>query len=197
MNDALHDPMWLPDELPRPENDGAATHLPGRAMPAMTLPATTGERFAVDRAPAGMNTLVLYAYPRTGRPGTEPLAPDWDLIPGAAGCTRESCAFRDHASELAALGAAVMGVSTQDTEYQREAATRLHLSFPLLSDAALELTRALNLPTMTIAGHVLLKRLTLVVRDGLIEHVFYPVFPPQAHADQVLAWLRDHPSGMA
>ena len=90
-----------------------------------------------------------------------------------------------------------MGVSTQDTEYQREAATRLHLSFPLLSDAALELTRALNLPTMTIAGHVLLKRLTLVVRDGLIEHVFYPVFPPQAHADQVLAWLRDHPSGMA
>ncbi|HSF26419.1 MAG TPA: peroxiredoxin [Actinomycetes bacterium] len=197
MTDAARDPMSVPDDLPRPHDDGAAAHLPGRAMPALTLPATTGERLPVGRPPIGFETLVLYAYPRTGRPGEPPLTPDWDLIPGARGCTPESCSFRDHARELGALGAAVLGVSTQDTDYQQEAAARLHLPFPLLSDADLELARALDLPTMTIAGQVLLKRLTLIVRDGVIARAFYPVFPPHEHADHVLAWLRDHPGRAA
>jgi peroxiredoxin len=147
----------------------------------------------VDVAPEGAERLVLYAYPRTGRPGEDPLTPDWDLIPGARGCTPESCAFRDHAAELRATGAEVAGLSTQDSGYQREAAERLHLPFPLLSDVDLELTRALDLPTFTVAGQVLLKRLTLVVRQGSIEHVFYPVFPPDEHAAEVLEWLRSRP----
>jgi peroxiredoxin len=118
-----------------------------------------------------------------------PLAPDWDLIPGARGCTPQSCDFRDHAAQLRAAGAAVAGLSTQDTGYQREAVDRLHLPFPLLSDADLVLTQALALPTFDVGGHRLLKRLTLVIRAGLVEHVFYPVFPPSTHAAQVLAWL--------
>jgi peroxiredoxin len=185
-----HDPMVLPHGLPVPEDDGAASHLPGTAMPRLELPTTDGSRMRVDVAPAGAQRLVLYAYPRTGRPGEEPLVPDWDLIPGARGCTPESCAFRDHAAELQRAGAVVAGLSTQGSEYQREAVERLHLPFPLLSDARLELTRALDLPTFTAAGQTLLKRLTLVVRDGKVEHVFYPVFPPDAHAAEVLAWLR-------
>jgi peroxiredoxin len=147
----------------------------------------------VDVAPREALRLVLYAYPRTGRPGEVPLTPEWDLIPGARGCTPESCAFRDHAAELSAARAEVAGLSTQDSDYQREAAERLHLPFPLLSDADLELTRALVLPTFTVAGQVLLKRHTLVVRDGSVEHVFYPVFPPDEHAAEVLEWLRAHP----
>ena len=131
-------------------------------------------------------------YPRTGRPGEDPLTPEWDLIPGARGCTPESCSFRDHAADLRRAGAAVAGLSTQDTEYQREAVTRLHLPFPLLSDADLVLTHALRLPTFTVSGHVLLKRLTLVVRNSVIEHVFYPIFPPDEHAAHVLEWIRGH-----
>ena len=189
-----HDPLVLPPGLPVPPDDGAASRLPGAAMPPLQLPATDGSRRRVDRVPPGAQRLVLYAYPRTGRPGEEPLVPDWDLIPGARGCTPESCAFRDHAAELERAGAAVAGVSTQNSEYQREAVERLHLPFPLLSDARLELTRALDLPTFTAAGQTLLKRLTLVVRNGTIEHVFYPVFPPDAHASKVLAWLRANPA---
>jgi peroxiredoxin len=147
----------------------------------------------VDVAPKDAQRLVLYAYPRTGRPGEDPLTPDWNLIPGARGCTPESCAFRDHAAELRAAGAEVVGLSTQDPDYPREAAERLHLPFPLLSDADLDLTHALDLPTFTVADQVLLKRLTLVVREGSIEHVFYPVFPPDEHAAGVLEWLRAHP----
>jgi peroxiredoxin len=184
-----HDPLTLPADLPEPLDDGAAAHLTGMAMPAMTLPATTGEGVRVDLAPADARRLVLYAYPRTGRPGEDPLTPDWDLIPGARGCTPQTCAFRDHAAELHAAGAAVAGLSTQDTGYQREAAERLHLPFPLLSDAGLRLTRALRLPTFEVAGHTLLKRLTLIIHDGVIEHVFYPVFPPDAHAGEVLRRL--------
>ena len=190
-----HDPSILPAGLPVPEDDGGASHLPGMLMPPLALASTDGDAVRVDVAPAGAQRLVLYAYPRTGRPGEEPLTPDWDLIPGARGCTPESCGFRDHAADLRDPGAAVAGVSTEQLEHQRETADRLHLPFPLLSDADLLLTRALDLPTFTVAGQTLLKRLTLVVREGAIEHVFYPVFPPDAHATEVLEWLGAHPVG--
>lgn len=149
----------------------------------------------VDQAVGQSTRLVLFAYPRTGRPGVDPLVPEWDLIPGARGCTPESCAFRDLAEDLRAAGAEVMGVSTQDTAYQQEAVQRLHLPYPLLSDAALELTRALRLPTFEAAGQTLLRRFTLVISNGVIEHVFYPVFPPDRHPEEVLAWLRQHSMG--
>lgn len=148
----------------------------------------------VGRPPPGFERLVLYAYPRTGRPSEDPLTPDWDQIPGARGCTPESCGFRDHAAELAAVGAAVAGVSTQPTDYQREAVARLRLPFPLLSDANLRLADALRFPTFEVGGHVLLKRLTLIVRDGLVEKVFYPVFPPDSHAKEVLGWIQTRES---
>ena len=183
----------LPHGLPVPEDDGVAAHLPGVPMPPIALASTTGPAVGVDVVPEGAERLVLYLYPRTGRPGEAELTPDWDLIPGARGCTPESCGFRDHAAELWDIGAAVAGISTQPTDDQREAAERLELPFPLLSDADLDLTRALELPTFTVAGHTLLKRLTLVVRDGVIEHVFYPVFPPDTHAQAVLAWVLAHP----
>jgi len=185
----LHDPTFLPGDLPIPQDDGAAAHLPGARVPALALPATDGREVRLDRAGRRPRT-VVYAYPRTGQPGIDPLVPDWDAIPGARGCTPESCGFRDHHRELGAAGAEVYGLSTQDTAYQREAAERLHLPFALLSDADLALTRALRLPTFTAAGQTLLKRLTLVLRDGAVEHVFYPVFPPDRHAGEVLAWLR-------
>jgi peroxiredoxin len=171
-----------------PVDDGAADHLPGAALPSLSLPATEGG--PVDLAALAGETIV-YAYPRTGRPGEASLVPGWDQIPGARGCTPESCAFRDHHAELLAAGAAgVFGLSTQDTAYQREAAERLALPFAILSDAALELTAALRLPTFEAAGQSLLKRLTMLVADGRIEHVWYPVFPPDGHASEVLAWLR-------
>ena len=185
------DPSLLPEDLPVPEDDGAAAHLERARMPPIRLPATDGSSFAVHQPPAGSDRLILYAYPRTGQPGVAPLSADWDRIPGARGCTPESCGFRDHAAELAALGAAVAGLSTQDTEYQREAVQRLRLPFPLLSDADLELTGALGLPTFDVGGEVLLRRLTMVVRGGMIERVFYPVFPPDRHAEEVLGWLTD------
>jgi peroxiredoxin len=175
---------------PVPEDDGGAAHLPGASMPSLSLPATDGSWLRVDRPPAGFDRLVLYAYPRIGRPSVPPVTPDWDSIPGARGCTPESCGFRDHADELAAAGAAVAGVSTQGTEDQREAVERLRLPFPLLSDADLKLARPLHLPTFQAGGQVLLKRLTLIVRGGVIETVFYPVYPPDGHAEEVLAWLR-------
>lgn len=185
------DPMTLPDDLPAPVNDGAADHLTGAEVPSVALPSTSGGTVNIRAASAGRR-FVLYAYPRTGQPGAEPLTPYWDAIPGARGCTPESCAFRDHHAELAALGADVAGLSAQDTAYQREAVERLHLPFPLLSDQAGQLIAALRLPTFEVAGQTLLKRITLVLRDGVIEHVFYPVFPPDAHATEVLAWLRAH-----
>jgi len=188
-----HDPTVLPDDLPIPIDDGAAAHLTGIAMPELALPSTDGSPFHVDLVPPGAARLVLYAYPRTGRPGEDPFAPDWDAIPGARGCTPEACGFRDRAADLARCGAAVAGVSTQDTAYQREAVQRLRLPFPLLSDANLRLTHALRLPTFDVAGHRLLRRLTLLVRGGVVEHVFYPIFPPDQHAEQVLGWLTAQP----
>jgi peroxiredoxin len=159
-------------------------------MPAIALPATTGSDLRVDQTPLGFQRLVLYFYPKTGRPGI-PMPKGWDDIPGARGCTPEACCFRDHAGDLAETGAAVAGVSTQSTDYQREAAERLGLPFPLLSDRELRLTNALRLPTFGADGEVLIKRLTLIRRDGIVEKVFYPVFPPDRHADEVLEYLRD------
>jgi peroxiredoxin len=162
-------------------------------MPPLALPSTAGGEMRVDVVADGFERLVLYAYPRTGRPDEDLLVPEWNEILGARGCTPESCGFRDHAAELAEAGAAVAGLSTQDTDYQHDLVERLGLPFPILSDERLELTRSLRLPTFEAAGLTLLKRLTLVVRDGAIEHVFYPVFPPDAHAGEVVAWLRAHP----
>jgi peroxiredoxin len=172
-----------------PVDDGAAAHLAGAALPDLALAASDGRRVSLA-APGARPRTVVYAYPRTGVPGEDPLDEDWDAIPGARGCTPEACAFRDHHAELAGAGAEVYGLSTQDTAFQREAADRLRLPFALLSDADLRLTRALGLPTFEAAGQTLLKRLTLVLREGRIEHVFYPVFPPDGHAEEVLAWLR-------
>jgi peroxiredoxin len=185
------DPSTLPDDLPAPIDDGAADHLPGLAVPELELPATDGR--GVSLAALDGRT-VVYAYPRTGRPGEPSLVADWDLIPGARGCTPEACGFRDHHAELTAAGAAVFGLSTQAGAYQRELVERLTLPFSILSDQRLELTRALGLPTFEAAGQTLLRRLTLVVRDGQIEHVFYPVFPPDRHAAEVLQWLRTNPA---
>ena len=177
----------LPDNLPAPADDGAAQHLTGSRLPAVTLPGTDGSTVALDRL--GDGRTILYAYPLTGRPGTD-LPDDWDAIPGARGCTAEACAFRDHHADLLAAGAsAVYGLSTEDTGYQREAVERLHLPFPVLSDATFALTHAMRLPTFDVHGRTLLRRLTMVVRDGVVEKVFYPVFPPDRHAAEVLAWL--------
>ena len=180
----------LPADLPVPVDDGAAAHLLGSRVPDITLPATDGRRVSLATFPAPR--LVVYAYPRTGRPGEAPLVDDWDAIPGARGCTPETCGFRDHHAELVAAGAEVFGLSTQDTAYQQELVARLHLPFAVLSDADLVLTRAWRLPTFEAAGQTLLKRLTLVLRDGRVEHLWYPVFPPDRHAAAVLAWLRSN-----
>jgi peroxiredoxin len=182
------DPTTLPNDLPVPSDDGAAAHLLGTALPSVSLPSTDGR--VVDLAALPGRT-VVYAYPRTGRPGEDSLVADWDAIPGARGCTPESCGFRDHFAELGALGVRVHGLSTQDSSYQREAVERLALPFALLSDADLRLTGAVGLPTLEVAGHVLLRRLTLLVRDGVVDRVWYPVFPPDAHAGQVLSFLQD------
>jgi peroxiredoxin len=176
----------LPPNLPVPVDDGAADHLTGVQMPAVQLRSTDGSEVDLSTLPG---TTVVYAYPRTGRPDREVPAA-WDAIPGARGCTPQSCAFRDHHAELRALGARVFGLSTQDTAYQREVVERLHLPFPLLSDEDLILTRALRLPTFVFEGETLLKRLTLVLSDGRVEKVFYPVFPPDRNAEEVVAWLR-------
>lgn len=179
----------LPSYLPRPVDDGAANHLVGTTMPKIGLLSTSGRMVDLSRLP-GPRT-VIYCYPMTGVPGT-PLPEGWDAIPGARGCTPQTCAFRDHYRELVQLRADVFGLSTQTTEYQREMADRLHLPFEILSDAAFELCDALRLPTFEVAGVRLVKRLTLIVRDGCIEHVFYPVFPSNENADQVVHWLRGH-----
>jgi peroxiredoxin len=181
----------LPSGLPRPVDDGAAAHLPGVTMPSVVLTATDGR--SVDLAGLGPGTTILYVYPMTGRPGVD-LPDGWDAIPGARGCTPEACAFRDHYSDLRAAGAStVYGLSSQDTEYQREAVERLHLPFSMLSDGDLVLCRVLGLPTFEAEHTTRYKRLTMVITDGRIEHVFYPVFPPDEHAGEVLAWLRAHP----
>lgn len=181
----LLDVDWT--KIPAPEDDGAAAHLPGRALPDIPLPATAGAPVSLARL-AGR--IVVFAYPRTGEPGRIGLVDDWDMIPGARGCTPQTCAFRDLHRDLAAAGAAhVFGLSTQEPAYQAEMAARLHLPFPVLSDAGLRLTEALGLPTMAVAGLTLLKRLAFIADEGRIVKVFYPVFPPDRNAGDVLAWL--------
>ena len=185
-----HDPTVLPADLPAPVDDGACAHLPGTAVPAIALPSTAGREVVL--AETGRPRTVVYFYPRTGVPG-QPLPAGWGAIPGARGCTPQSCAFRDHHAELQALGAEVFGLSAQDTVYQREMAERLHLPFEVLSDEGLRFARALRLPTFEVEGMVLIRRLTLVLRDGAVETVFYPVFPPDRSAEEVIGWLERHP----
>lgn len=179
-------------KIPAPVDDGGARHLPGSVLPDIALPATDGVRVSLAKL---NGRSIVFIYPRTGRPGQIGLVDNWDQIPGARGCTPQSCAFRDLHADLKAAGAArVFGLSTQDTAYQQEAVERMHLPFAVLSDEKLELTTALRLPIMEVAGHVLLKRMALVIDDGRISHVFYPVFPPDQNAVDVLAWLRANPT---
>jgi len=184
----MHNPQFLPPGIPAPQDDGAARHLAGAKLPDLVLPATDGTPVNLSRL---SGRTVIYIYPRTGVPGVDPPT-GWDQIPGARGCTPQSCAFRDHFDELARLGVVhLYGLSTQDTAYQREAATRLHLPFALLSDERLALARALKLPTFSVAGMTLLKRMALVVDDGQITKAFYPVFPPDKSAAEVVAWIQE------
>jgi peroxiredoxin len=187
MSDTPHNPSVLPDGIPAPQDDGGARHLTGLRLPSVALDATDGSEVDLAKLPG---RTVVYIYPRTGVPGVSP--PDgWDAIPGARGCTPQSCGFRDHFNELKAQGVArVFGLSTQDTDYQREAAERLHLPFPVLSDAELKLARAIKLPTFAIAGMTLHKRMALVIDNGVVTKVFYPVFPPDRNAAEVVAWLK-------
>jgi peroxiredoxin len=186
MSSTIEAPDW--SSIPAPVDDGAANHLKGMRMPSVALPATDGRTIDFAALP---RRVVVYAYPRTGQPGID--NPDgWDLIPGARGCTPQSCAFRDHFAELKALGVDhLFGLATQDIAYQHEAAARLHLPFPLVSDEHLALAQALRLPTFETSGMVLLKRLALVIEDAVIVQVFYPVFPPDRNASDVIAWLTD------
>jgi peroxiredoxin len=188
-----HDPTHLPADIPAPEDDGRARHLPGAKLPDVALRATSGN--PVNLAKLRGRT-VLYIYPRTGVPGVDP-PPGWDMIPGARGCTPQSCGFRDHFADLKALGVVhVFGLSTQTIAYQREVAERLHLPFPILSDEHLDFGLALHLPMFMTAGMTLLSRMALVIDDGVITKVFYPVFPPDKNAEDVIAWLQERRSAL-
>ena len=184
----LLDVDW--SKIPAPPDDGAARHLEGMTVPDVALTATDGTQVSLGKIPG---RIVVFAYPRTGVPGQISLVDDWDMIPGARGCTPQTCAFRDlHKVMIAAGAARVFGLSSQDPAYQLEAAERLHLPFPLLSDEKLAMTKALRLPTMQVAGMTLIKRMALVIDDGTINKVFYPVFPPDRNAGDVLAWLEQN-----
>jgi peroxiredoxin len=177
-------------KIPAPADDGAAAHLVGMTIPSVSLVATDDSSVMLSVLPG---RTVVFAYPRTGEPGKIALVDDWDMIPGARGCTPQTCAFRDLHAELKAAGARhVFGLSTQSNDYQAEMASRLHLPFPILSDEKLALTRALDLPTMQVAGLTMIKRLALIVDDARITQVFYPVFPPDRNAGDVLAWLKEN-----
>jgi peroxiredoxin len=177
-------------KIPAPSDDGGAAHLVGMTIPEVNLVATDGTTVTLSALPG---RVVLFAYPRTGEPGKISLVDDWDMIPGARGCTPQTCSFRDLFADLKAAGAKhVFGLSTQNNVYQTEMASRLHLPFPVLSDEKLVLTHALKLPTMQVAGLTLIKRLALIVDNGRIRHVFYPVFPPDRNAGDVLAWLKEN-----
>jgi peroxiredoxin len=181
----------LPANLPVPHDDGGARHLKGMAMPDLELPSTSNRR--VNLAKVAAPRLVVYTYPMTGRPDRV-LPQGWDDIPGARGCTPETCGFRDHHKDLAKLHAEVFGISTQDTPYQQEMVKRLEVPFEVLSDEHFALIKALKLPTFQVEGVTLMKRLTIIARQGRIEKVFYPVFPPDTHAEEVIAWLKKHPA---
>jgi peroxiredoxin len=190
MTGTIDAPDW--STIPAPIDDGATRHLVGVPVPTILLPATDGTTFDLSTLPG---RTVAYAYPRTGRPGV-PNPDGWDLIPGARGCTPQACSFRDHIDDLRRLGVAhLFGLSTQSPAYQHEAWERLHLPFPLLSDEDLRLTAAMRLPTFETSGMTLLKRFTLVIDDGTVTHVFYPVFPPDQSAAEVIAWLVEQSAG--
>src|SRR5437764_10408677 len=178
-------------KIPAPTDDGAAAHLVGMTIPEVRLFATDDTSVTLSALPG---RVVVFAYPRTGEPGKISLVDDWDMIPGARGCTPQTCAFRDLFAELKAAGAKhVFGLSTQSNAYQTEMASRLHFPFPATADRKLALTRALDLPTMQVAGLTMIKRLALIVDDARITRVFYPVFPPDRNAGDVLAWLKENP----
>jgi peroxiredoxin len=179
-------------KIPAPSDDGGTAHLRGLTVPPVSLLATDDATVTLSEL---SGRTVVFAYPRTGEPGKIALVDDWDMIPGARGCTPQTCTFRDLYAELKAAGAKhVFGLSTQSNAYQAEMASRLHLPFPVLSDEKLQLTKALNLPTMEVAGLTLIKRMALIIDDGKITHVFYPVFPPDRNAGDVLDWLKQHPA---
>jgi peroxiredoxin len=175
----------LPPDLPVPIDDGACDHLAGMRVPDIALRATSGRDVVLATVPGWT---VVYTYPRTGEDGQAP-PPGWDEIPGARGCTPQTCGFRDHHRELTELGAAVFGMSTQTSDYQREMVERLHVPFEVLSDSDLEMVHALRLPTFTFRAMTLMKRVTMFFRDGVIEHVIYPVFPPDRSAEEAVRWL--------
>src|SRR6476659_8018930 len=190
MAGVLHDPNVLPADLPAPQDDGAARHLVGMKLPDIALAATDGTEVLLSTL---KGRTIVYVYPRTGRPG-QALPTGWDAIPGARGCTPQSCGFRDHFAELKRLGvAALYGLSTQDSAYQREAVERLHLPFAILSDEGLKLTRAMRLPTFEVDGMTLIRRMAWVIDNGVMTKAFYPVFPPDQSADEVLQWLQRSP----
>lgn len=180
----------LPSDLPVPQDDGAADHLVGMPLPTISLSATTNIQFPLSKV---NGRLVIYCYPMTGQPNVA-LPDGWDQIPGARGCTPQSCSFRDHYQELRSLGAEVVGLSVQSTEYQQEMADRLHLPFPVLSDDSYQLQRALQLPTFIAAGMTLLKRITLIVNNGVIEAVHYPIFPSDSDPAWVMDYLKNNPA---
>jgi peroxiredoxin len=181
-------PPPLPAGLPVPIDDGAAAHLTGAVIPSIRLESTDGGEVDIREVSSGR--LVLYVFPKMGRPDqADP--PGWDEIPGARGCTQESCAYRDLYEEFRDLGWSVAGLSAQPSDEQKEASVRLHLPFPLLADPDRRVG-ALQLPTFEAAGMTLYKRLTLIARERRIAKVFYPVFPPQDNASEVLAWIRSN-----
>ena len=181
---SIDTPNW--SKIPAPVDDGATQHLVSAKLASVPLRATNGSMVDLSTLPG---RTVVYAYPRTGKPGVEN-PPGWDMIPGARGCTPQSCSFRDHFAELKGLGVKnLFGLSTQDPAYQQEAAERLHLPFAILSDERLALSRAMKLPTFQTSGMTLFKRFTLVIDGGVVKHVFYPVFPPDRSAADVVEWL--------
>lgn len=182
----------LPDDIPAPTDDGAAEHLFGVRVPSVPLRSTAGRM--VDLGEESARVRVVYCYPRTGEPDREPPGglEAWNRIPGARGCTPQALSFRERFADFSAMGAEVFGLSTQSSEYQQEAAERLALPFELLSDERMALTNALKLPTFEYASMTLLRRLTMVIRSSIIIKVFYPVFPPDASTEEVLAWLADN-----
>jgi peroxiredoxin len=188
MTPAAHDPTTLPDDLPRPEDDGACDHLAGKLLHAVALPSTGGGTIDLSTRPG---RTVVYCFPRAGRPGV-PLPAGWNDIPGARGCTPQAMAFRDQHDDIRALHADVVGISTQSPDDQQEIAERLGLPFPLLSDAEQRFARSLGLPIFEVGGMTRIRRLTLIVTAGVVDHVFYPVFPPDKAAEEVIVWLLAH-----
>jgi peroxiredoxin len=184
---SVPDPSVLPPNLPVPDDDGAADHLPGTRLPPVRLPASNGAEVLVGE-PSGRT--LIFCYPHIGEPGAA-LPADWDLIPGARGCTTEACGFRDWYAESAELDVQIFGVSTDDSAYQQKCVERLALPFPLVSDSGLELASAWRLPLFEAEGRVYLKRLTMLMRDGVVERVWYPVFPPDRHAAEVFEAIRE------